>query len=808
MLKLKEAKYLILERWIAWIAVFVLLVSGWYGLRAVRAPADVFEAAETSDFQYQKALTHLQTICKEPHPMGSSEHLKVREYMLSYLKSLGVEVEVQALPLVEKMKYSKSEAAVLHVFKTHNIVVRLRGTDKNAKAILVAAHYDSVENGPGASDDGAAVACMLEVIRLLKAARTPFKNDFVFLFSDGEEINLLGAKTFLQHKWAKDIGFVLNFEARGSGGAPILFETTAKNLATVEAYAQAAPYPLGTSAAVEVYKMMPNNTDFTVFNELQAPGLNFAYIGNHPHYHTALDNVQNLDKKTLATYGLNMLALARDLGNKDLASLSSNEDAIFFHDAFGNFWHWPASQALLSWLVVACTLGGLILLGRIRGYIYLTSVGLWAFLTLFYALVVGGCAWAFWEFGLKLTHTHLKEAIHGAVYASEWFLLAFVLLAEGILVIFLRLFHDKARFADAQAGSLVFWLLLSGFCTWRFVGISYIFMLPTSVALLGLLVSIWFEEMPKMSWFSGLWLTVCACMIATLVSPFVLFVSQALTIGKIGIFIIFFGVISGLLIGFRIWVAQRLGWGFVWLMLLLGSSALLWASLNSGYSFEQRKVNTLFFRADIDSIHYAWCSSDRTTDEFTKQFLGETPETGNLISIFPDMSRPLWYQKADTAIMDSLTRQLFAPEIKVRRIIKAENGTVEVEFDLLSARAAEQTHIYLQEGFLPESIKVADTTVWRMEDRKSLHLAILNFEGSERFVWKLARGQKIKFRLVESKKGFDEVWASYKVRRRYMMPDPQSMMTDYVCIIKAYDLDTNTLKNAEKLGYQPEKDTK
>jgi Zn-dependent M28 family amino/carboxypeptidase len=59
----------------------------------------------------------------------------------------------------------------------HNIVARLQGTEQS-KALLLVAHYDSVPTGPGASDDGAAVAAMLETLRALKAS-TPLRNDVI-----------------------------------------------------------------------------------------------------------------------------------------------------------------------------------------------------------------------------------------------------------------------------------------------------------------------------------------------------------------------------------------------------------------------------------------------------------------------------------------------------------------------------------------------------------------------------------------------------------------------------------------------------
>ena len=70
---------------------------------------------------------------------------------------------------------------------------------------------------------------MLETLRALKSS-PPLKNDTVFLFTDGEEVGLLGATAFVkEHPWAKDIGVALNFEARGSSGPSFMFETSDGN---------------------------------------------------------------------------------------------------------------------------------------------------------------------------------------------------------------------------------------------------------------------------------------------------------------------------------------------------------------------------------------------------------------------------------------------------------------------------------------------------------------------------------------------------------------------------------------------------
>ena len=94
------------------------------------------------------------------------------------------------------------------------------------KALLLAAHYDSTRDGPGAADDGASVAAILETLRALKS-QPALQNDLICIFTDGEEAGLLGAEAFVaEHPWAKEIGLVLNFEYRGNRGPFFMFETS------------------------------------------------------------------------------------------------------------------------------------------------------------------------------------------------------------------------------------------------------------------------------------------------------------------------------------------------------------------------------------------------------------------------------------------------------------------------------------------------------------------------------------------------------------------------------------------------------
>ena len=199
--------------------------------------------------------------------------------------------------------------------RVRNVVAVLPGTDPTGRLFLTA-HHDSVETGPGAADDAAGVAALLEAVRALTAGE-PLRNDVVVVLTDAEEACLCGAEAFAGlHPLADAGGVVLNLESRGTGGPPIMFETSRGNAGLAAAYAAAAPHPVASSFAVEVYRVMPNATDFSVLVEDGGfTGLNTAFIDGAAGYHTPQDVPGRLDRGTLQALGDNALAVARELGD-------------------------------------------------------------------------------------------------------------------------------------------------------------------------------------------------------------------------------------------------------------------------------------------------------------------------------------------------------------------------------------------------------------------------------------------------------------------------------------------------------------
>src|SRR3954465_1153917 len=187
--------------------------------------------------------------------------------------------------------------------RVRNVVAVLPGTDPTGRLFLTA-HHDSVETGPGASDDGAGGSPLLETAPA-RAQGPRLRNDVVVVFTDAEEACLCGAEAFVHsHPLAAGGGVVLNFEARGTRRPPIMFEPPPGNAALTEVYADAVPDPVATSFAVEVYRALPNDTDFTPFRESgEFPGLNPAFIDGAAAYHAPQDTPDRQDRASLQGEG-------------------------------------------------------------------------------------------------------------------------------------------------------------------------------------------------------------------------------------------------------------------------------------------------------------------------------------------------------------------------------------------------------------------------------------------------------------------------------------------------------------------------
>ncbi|MFI5890472.1 M28 family peptidase [Actinoplanes sp. NPDC051513] len=449
------------SRLVAALAIVIVLgLVGFAAVWSVRPPAA--RDAGASGFSAQRAFEQVEAIATEPHPVGSAAQGRVRDHLVSALRGLGLSPEIQDTVSIEGGELSSSAggAALAHV---RNVVTLIPGSDSTGRIFLVA-HTDSVQIGPGANDDAAGTAAILEIARAL-AGGPRLRNDVVLVLTDGEEACLCGAKAFVdQHPLAQSLpnqrsGIALNLEARGSSGPAIMFETAADNRALVDVYAH-APKPVGTSFAVEIYRLLPNDTDFTAFREAGFTGLNAAYIDGAAVYHAPTDLPSAMDLDSLQHHGDNALAVTRDLGGRDLSALTSSDDATYF-PAPGLLVRYPGE---LVWPLAGLALVAVIVLGwlaRRQGRTTGRKLAGASIVTLLPIIVAPVLAQLFWPLLEAIRPEYAAMPIDP--YRPGWYRLAVLALTATVVFAWYAWFHRSRRAGPvALAVAGLGWLAVLG----------------------------------------------------------------------------------------------------------------------------------------------------------------------------------------------------------------------------------------------------------------------------------------------------------------------------------------------------------
>ncbi len=290
--------------------------------------------APLGEFSSARASLVLLDLLKEekPHPSGSEENEKIRDLIIEKIIEMGLEPEVQSFETTIK---GKKETLF-------NVITKMNGSNPESQKILLSSHYDSVVEAPGAADDMHAVAATFEIMRIFSEGGKQLKHDLVIMFNDGEEIGLLGAKAFMDgHPWAKEIGYVINMEARGTSGPSLMFETSENSSKLIEIYGSSVTHPRSSSIFYEIYKRLPNGTDFLIYKKYGLKGFNFAFIGNAQNYHTENDNIKNLNFDTLQHQGQNVFQVLHALQEMNLSEIKHDSNNVYF-DLIGKFFFsWP-----------------------------------------------------------------------------------------------------------------------------------------------------------------------------------------------------------------------------------------------------------------------------------------------------------------------------------------------------------------------------------------------------------------------------------------------------------------------------------
>jgi hypothetical protein len=618
---------------IAIIALFALMAIGlWHATPPPAAPV----TAAPSSFSAARAMLRLQHIATKSHPIGTTANVEVRDYLMREFSAMGLSPEVRSAVGIHGAKFGRGAGIV------QNIIVKLPGRVPG-KALMLAAHYDSVPLSFGAGDDGASVAAIVETIRALKSG-PPLQNDLICVLTDGEEAGLLGADAFVtQHPWANSIGIAFNFEYRGNSGPMLMFETTAGNGKLIDGL-KTVPLPLGNSLMYEIYKRLPNDTDMTVFERGGMAGLNFAAVESASSYHTELDRLDRLNQGSLQHQGDIMLALARYFGNADLNHLQAT-DSVYFDVAGAGMlsypvsWRWPLAALVIGLWGVALRLG------KKAAQVRPARVIGGAFGFLLVTALLGAASALSW-LGLMKLYPGYGQLLTGETYNSHWYLLAFVGLVTGLFILIQGRLTTWLQPMEFALGAAACWVLMLAGATVALPGATFLFVWPLIPVLLIFI-----------AWFSGwgqktsndLKLALLLAGLAPgilMFAPLIRQIYVGLTVQMVGVAMVILLLLLGIMTPLLDALARAGRRAFPLALLAGGGIFLILAALNADFDAAHPRPDNLSYAQVGNPGTAFWLSSDPVLDSWTQGYFPGVTTRRAMPEVFGKRFRLLW--AADT----------------------------------------------------------------------------------------------------------------------------------------------------------------
>lgn len=653
------------------ISLFLILILIYFSFARLRPDANYSQ----SGFDMQRAFSHVEQIGQTAHPIGTARHGFVKNYIVQQLQKLGLEVQTQE-------GYSLNDGGIL--VKPINIITRIPGTDPSAKALVLMSHYDSSpHSAKGASDAGSGVATILEATRAFLSNRTAHTNDIIILFTDAEELGLNGAELFVnKHEWAKDVGLVLNFEARGSGGpSNMIVETNGGNSSLIKAFADAkVDFPVATSLMYSVYKMLPNDTDSTVFREDgNINSFFFAFIADHFDYHTVLDSPERLDKKSLAHQASYLVPSLKYFSNINLENLNSEGDDVYFDLPLATIVHYSFKWNIP--LVVFASAIFILLL--IYGYRkkQLTTKGLFKSFVPFLIVLILAPLLTFlgWKL-ITVLYPQYGEILQNFTYNGHTYIAAFVLLTLAILWLVYGTIGKRLSVPELLVAPLTFWLLSCLVLAFVLPGASY-FIIPVLFGLLSF--SLCLARLKPMLLLLVLINAGAIFIFVPLIQSFpvglgleMLFISAFFTVLLFGLLLSIFGFYK-----------RKIFLGYACLILSLGF--FIWADFNSGFNEERPKPNSLVYSFDQQSLKAHWYTYDKVLDDWTREVLGENPSVYVNDNTFSSK-----YNSAYTYYKPAAPTGVPEPSILIKKNDTSSTSTTRYSIKIAPNRALNRMELY------------------------------------------------------------------------------------------------------------------
>jgi hypothetical protein len=469
-----------MRRWGSIAALLVLLMTAFSFKGALVAPPEVPAQAKAGAFDTTRALARLRRILgdERPHPVDSAANDAVRERLVAELRALGLAATVTDDVACNGTGKNRAVSCA----RVRNVLAVVG--PKAGRPVMMVSHYDSTPAGPGAADDGIGVAVMLETAALLKSR--PLKRPVLLLFDEGEEAGLIGARAFVEHNpLARQVEAVVNLEARGVTGPALMFETSRPNGSAVAAFARSAARPVANSASADFYRLIPNDTDVSVFHERPWTILNFAIIGNETRYHSPGDTLAALDPRSVRHMGEQALAAATELATNGVPPAGGNR---LYMDLLGR---------TLVVLPIALGLGLLLALLALFGWLARTRRAgvLLAAATIAVGLVDAAILGFLGQSAVGLLRPGEFWRAHPEAISLGLYLSAFVACTAALLILARALARDRLRI-----GFWLLFLLLGAGLSLAVPGAAIYFLAPPLPVGAAMLARRWERPAALVSW--------------------------------------------------------------------------------------------------------------------------------------------------------------------------------------------------------------------------------------------------------------------------------------------------------------------
>lgn len=628
------------------LTLFIVVLAIYWSFYSLLPSYEPDKTIPETSFSTDRALKHVKEISKEPHGVGFPGHALVRTYITSELEKLGLETALQE-------GYTAGDWANLS--KAENILARIKGSE-NGKALVLMSHYDSGPHSSlGASDAGSGVATLLEGVRAFLKTNTKPKNDIIILITDAEELGLNGADLFVhQHEWLKDVGLVLNFEARGSGGPSyMLMETNRGNSRLIQEFIAANPeFPVANSLAYSIYKMLPNDTDLTVFREdADIEGFNFAFIDDHFDYHTVNDNYERLDRNTLAHQGSYLMPLLAHFSNADLSALKSLRDNVYFNVPFFKMVTYPFDWIIPMVLLAIIGFIAILIVGFRKKVLNVKDI-LKGFLPVLCSLAVNGLVGFYSWSILKWLYPGYTDMLHGFTYNGHAYIFAFAWFSIATCFYVYHRFR-VVKTANLLIAPLFLWLLICAMLAVYLKGAAF-FIIPVFSALVALYVHI-HQKYPNP--YLLVFLGIPALFIF---SPFVQMFPVGLGLKMMIATTLLTTLIFFLLLPLVTRYRNKGALAFLCSLLFVGFMAS--AHMNSRFSKEHPKPSSLLYVLNADKEEAIWATYDHVLYDWTAQYITDTKAQEPMLSENTISSK---YGSSFTYTQEAPLKAIATPKVEV-----------------------------------------------------------------------------------------------------------------------------------------------